>query len=419
MREATCADEGERQRKCAVCGEVQKEDIPKLSHSFGSWTVTKKATCTSAGTRTRTCTECGTKETDSVAMTDHTYTSWTTTRQATCTSEGARRRTCTECGYAQTDTIDKKGHEYGSWTTTREATCTSTGLRRRTCANCGNVDESTISKLNHGAETYDKVITAATCSKTGTANVICKYCDKVVSTKTLPKTEHTIGEWTVTKRATMTSGGVRQAKCKVCGETITETFAHGTPGKSAFKSSRSYNGNFKDVQKSDWFYDSVKTAYEYTLVNGKSAVSFEPNSHFTVAETLTVAANIHTLYNDLTVRNEFEYEKWYQRYVDYCIENGIITDGQFDSYERNITRGEMAIVFASILPEKEYGLVKSGVNSDVTSDMGCYEAVKKLYSAGIVTGDDTGLYRPGDDIIRSEACVIFSRIAIDDKRVKA
>ena len=79
----------------------------------------------------------------------------------------------------------------------------------------------------------------------------------------------------------------------------------------------------------------------------------------------------------------------------------------------------MAIVFANILPASEYAAVKSGSNPDVTSDMTCYNAVMKLYQAGIVGGDSgTGNYRPGDSIKRSEACVIFTRIAMQSARAK-
>ena len=45
-------------------------------------------------------------------------------------------------------------------------------------------------------------------------------------------------------------------------------------------------------------------------------------------------------------------------------------------------------------------------------------AVTRLYQAGIVSGDDKGNYRPDDEILRSEACVIFTRIAVPEERAK-
>lgn len=187
--------------------------------------------------------------------------------------------------------------------------------------------------------------------------------------------------------------------------------------ESKFAPSRIYDSRFSDVTTDKWFYDYVKTAYEYGLASGTSDTKFSPDSKFTVAQALTAAVNIHKTYYGLTVRAAAEGEAWYKPYVEYCIENGIINDGQFTEFDKNITRGEMAIVFANILPKSEYIAKRTGVNPDVTNDMACYNAVKKLYQAGIVGGDaGTGNYRPNDDIARSEACVIFTRIALPSMR---
>lgn len=187
---------------------------------------------------------------------------------------------------------------------------------------------------------------------------------------------------------------------------------------SLFRRARSYADVFTDVPQNAWFYTYVKTAYEYMLANGTSAVKFSPDGSFTVAQALTAAANIHTVYYGKTVETAGA-ESWYTPYVDYCVANGIIRAGQFTDYDRAITRGEMAIVFASILPEQEYAAVLDGMPGDVTADMSCAAAVKKLFAAGIVGGDaGTGKYRPNDGIKRSEACVIFTRIAAAEYRIK-
>ena len=186
-----------------------------------------------------------------------------------------------------------------------------------------------------------------------------------------------------------------------------------------FAYTREYDGRFADVTENHWFYSYVENAYRMGLANGTSATKFSPDSTFTVAQALTAAANIHTVYNGKTVRAAASGESWYAPYVEYCIQNGIITEGQFVSYDVNITRGDMAIVFANILPDSEYTETVDGSPADVTSDMPCYAAVAKLYKAGIVGGDaGSGNYRPTDSIKRSEACVIFTRIAIKSQRIK-
>ena len=188
---------------------------------------------------------------------------------------------------------------------------------------------------------------------------------------------------------------------------------------SKFTKLRDYTDAFVDVTTDKWFYDYVKTAYEFKLANGTSETKFSPDSKFTVAQAITAAANIHTVYTGKTVRAAESGEAWYVPYVEYCVENGIITKDQFTNFNTNITRGAMAVVFANILPDSEYVAVRSGAPADVLEESSVYLSVKKLYEAGIVSGDSgTGNYRPDDEIIRSEACVIFTRIAAADKRAK-
>ena len=189
--------------------------------------------------------------------------------------------------------------------------------------------------------------------------------------------------------------------------------------KNPFAAKRQYTGAFTDVGDSHWFKAYVEIAYERGLANGTSATKFSPDGKFTVAQALTAAANIHTVYYGNTVHSAVSGEAWYAPYVEYCVQNGIITEGQFADLNANITRGDMAIVFSNILPDSEYEPVKEGAAFDVTSDMTCYSAVSKLYKAGIVSGDaGKGTYRPHDEIVRSEACVIFTRIALKSERVK-
>ena len=179
-----------------------------------------------------------------------------------------------------------------------------------------------------------------------------------------------------------------------------------------FSATRAYADSFADVTGDKWFYPYVKTAYEYTLANGTSNTAFSPDDKFTVAQALTAAANIHKAYYDGQIPAAGAGESWYTPYVSYCIEYGIITASQFDSYDRNITRGQMATVFANILPEEEYEAIRSGDIPDLSHASREFVPVMILYNAGIVGGDaGTGNFRPSDEITRAEACVIFTRIA--------
>lgn len=189
------------------------------------------------------------------------------------------------------------------------------------------------------------------------------------------------------------------------------------PAAPSFKTVRTYQNQFADVAEKQWFYAYVKTAYEYGLANGTADTKFSPDGKFTVAQALTVAANIHAIYNGKTV-NTAGAANWYDPYVSYCVANGIITASQFDKYDRAITRGEMAVVFAGILPESSYTAVRDGSFPDVKDGDACRDAVLKLYRAGLVGGDDKGNFNPANGITRAEACVIFTRIAAAEYRAK-
>ena len=59
------------------------------------------------------------------------------------------------------------------------------------------------------------------------------------------------------------------------------------------------------------------------------------------------------------------------------------------------------------------------VKSVIVPNTGGRKGIETAVAAGIVGGDaGTGNYRPSDEIARSEACVIFTRIAATEYRAK-
>ncbi len=455
-KEPTCTVTGERSHICSVCEYKEKEKLDKLAHTFGEWEITTQASCSSSGKQKHTCTVCGKSENETIAMLEHDFAKWEETTTATCTSTGKETRKCKNCSKTETRTLEKLDHycdnwriiteatctstgkqrgdcilcdetiteetpkldhNLGEWTVVTEATCTKAGKKQATCADCGKTETKTISKIDHAFGEWE-VTTEPSCTKTGKQEHTCVVCGKA-ETETIDKTEHTVDEWTITREATETRKGTRKGKCTVCGKSFSESYEKPKyPGRSGFKKSRDYGSKFSDVGKDKWFHEYVQTAYEYELANGTSNSKFSPDSKFTVAQALTAAANIHRAYYGFEVASTVG-GAWYTPYVNYCIENGIIADGQFKSYDKNITRGEMAEIFAKVLPSDEYTRVRVGAPSDMAKESASYIAVQQLYEAGIVSGDaKTGYYRPNDEIVRSEACVIFTRIAVETYRAK-
>ena len=109
-------------------------------------------------------------------------------------------------------------------------------------------------------------------------------------------------------------------------------------------------GVYKDVPANAWYAESAAATYELGLMRGSNG-HFSPNGNVTVAQAIAMAARLHARYT--TGKDSFvQGDPWYQVYLDYAIQNGMLTGKEFPGgYSKAITRGQMAHVFASALPE--------------------------------------------------------------------
>jgi len=178
-------------------------------------------------------------------------------------------------------------------------------------------------------------------------------------------------------------------------------------------------GQFTDLPETHWAYNNIKTAYEFGLMMGNSDTVFGTDGGLTVAATITLAARIHSIYN--TGSESFvQGSPWYQCYVDYAKENGIITKS-YKNYDALIQRWEFAQIMGRSVPESELAVVNSiedGSIPDVNPSESYAADVYSLYRAGILTGkDDHGSFKPTDGILRSESATIITRIVVPSLRV--
>jgi len=189
-----------------------------------------------------------------------------------------------------------------------------------------------------------------------------------------------------------------------------------------FKKIKTYiPGQFTDVKESDWFNSNVADAYNYGLMQGDSATIFNPEGNITVAEAVTVAARVHSIYN--TGEEKFipssPPDPWHKVYVDYAIANNIIPQNIFMDFERFATRAEMAFIFSRSLPESEFTAINT-VNSlpDVNEITPYKDAIFMLYKAGVLGGNDAlGTFFPGANITRAEAAAIITRAILPSVRL--
>lgn len=176
---------------------------------------------------------------------------------------------------------------------------------------------------------------------------------------------------------------------------------------------------FTDVSDTAWYYSDVRSAYQLGLINGKGATdTYKPDDNMTYAEAVKLAACMNQLHTEgaVTLTNG---EPWYQSYVDYCKENGIITKDY--NYNEKATRAGYMEIFAKALPDealKSINIVPDNYIPDVLSKEEYAPAVYKLYRAGILAGVDAEHNcSPKSNIKRSEVAAILSRMMDESKRV--
>ena len=180
-------------------------------------------------------------------------------------------------------------------------------------------------------------------------------------------------------------------------------------------------GQFADVDESAWYGISgqgvVSTACGLGLMNGTGS-GFAPDGNLTIAQVVTMAARLCSIYNGDNY-SFVQGNPWYQCYVDYAEEWGILSEGEFaEKMGSSATRAEMAYIFYYALPDAELSAINKVTNlPDVNSGNPYYEHILYLYNAGILTGNDAyGTFTPDAPINRASAAAIVSRMALPELR---
>lgn len=197
------------------------------------------------------------------------------------------------------------------------------------------------------------------------------------------------------------------------GHTLT---AHWDSSAVGFQKSSAYQGQFKDVSKNAWYYDSIASVYAYGLMNGTKTNTFEPNGQILASQAVTLAARMRKLY--LTGNGTFSATSpWYKAYSDYALKEGILTTLPKDM-EATLTRQEFAAILGNALPDAALPQVNEVANGAIADVYRSDSAIYKLYRAGIFAGNDAqGTFRPNAPITRAEAAAVLVRIADPNSRV--
>lgn len=249
----TCTEAGSKSGTCSVCKQSVTESIPATGHNWSDWTITTAATCTADGVETRTCQKCKKNETRAIKAIGHEESeTWTVAKEATCTTTGTETNYCAHgCRTAvSTREIPKLPHKLTEQEE-KAATCTEAGQQKHwKCTVCGTLfadeagstetkrDAVTIAATGHKTTNHHPRV-EKTCEKDGTKEYwTCDTCHKVfsdagctqettVKAMIIPKAHVLYAEdWepdlSASNPATCTTAGTISAKCRVCGDKITQ-----------------------------------------------------------------------------------------------------------------------------------------------------------------------------------------------------
>lgn len=190
----------------------------------------------------------------------------------------------------------------------------------------------------------------------------------------------------------------------------------------AFTKQRSYiAGTFADIREGDWFYNEVVNAYEYGLANGSGDATFLPYDLVSVAEVIAFAARIRSVYAaDSADFTAADGAAWYEPYVEYAVENGLIGAEEFsEMLDKPATRAQSAYILANSLPFTEFSNINPSIETlpDVSVDDAYYNEIIMLYRAGVLSGkDEYGTFSPKENVTRAETAATINRIVDKNQR---
>lgn len=188
--------------------------------------------------------------------------------------------------------------------------------------------------------------------------------------------------------------------------------------------------SFSDVGSHEWFFTYVTRGVELGLIHGMTETTFAPDKTLTVAETITLAAQLHSLNATGSVSVPTTATVWYDNYRNYCLANGIIDAGyaNYSDAQMNApaTRSEFVHIFYHAMPENSLAAINE-IADDAIPDLKLSDAysdeIYAFYRAGILAGytNSAGYadhaFGPGTNIRRNEMAVILVHLVDAGTRV--
>ncbi len=179
---------------------------------------------------------------------------------------------------------------------------------------------------------------------------------------------------------------------------------------------------FSDVKETDWFYSAVKYVYDIGIMKGTNTAGtiFEPDTTVSRAMFVAMLGRLHGAEEKLTSKYpDVNADKldWYNGYVGWASENGIITGYSNGNFAPNdpVTREQMAtiisryITYTGVLAKLSIDAPASFPDIDSVSSY-AVKPVETMRMMGIIKGNAAGEFDPKSGLNRASAATIIMRL---------
>ena len=161
-------------------------------------------------------------------------------------------------------------------------------------------------------------------------------------------------------------------------------------------------------------------------MNGTSETTFSPDLAVSRMSAVVIACMISQIKEEGEISlKAASGEEWYRPYLEYAIEEGILTgsveDYPWEEMKVPISRGEIAHYLARAVPKtdlKEINDIKREQITDVPSDHQYFADIYALCRAGVFSGSPDGTFQPDAQITRAQIAIVADCLLNPDLRVK-
>lgn len=178
---------------------------------------------------------------------------------------------------------------------------------------------------------------------------------------------------------------------------------------------------FTDVKSGKWYSEAVLQAYEYGIMQGKSADSFEPTANMTRAEMVTLISRLAEAdiagYGENIKFKDVRPKDWFSNAVMWASDKGLVAGYEDKTFKPNnrITRDELAKLFVGVIrflnvfvPNDDTAPAK--FNDAKTFQSWAKPYIEQLRKTGLVKGDTDVNFNAKSNASRAEVSQIAVRL---------